>query len=108
MHRLRLKMSVFAGLSSLCLLSQRGVLADAAPAGGGARSVQSFDGNWRFLNGSLTGAEKTDFDDSGWKTVDVPHDWSIAGPFDQNARTGRGGGFLPSGVGWYRKHFTTT
>src|SRR5262249_12376280 len=36
----------------------------------------------------------------------VPHDWSIEGPFDETHLTGQGGGFLPAGVGWYRKHFT--
>ena len=36
----------------------------------------------------------------------MPHDWSIAGPVDEKNPTGQGGGFMPSGVGWYRKHFT--
>ena len=36
----------------------------------------------------------------------MPHDWSIEGPFDQNAPTLGNGGYLPAGVGWYRKHFT--
>ncbi len=45
------------------------------------------------------------FDDSRWRTLDLPHDWGIEGPFDQNlpGPTGK----LPwAGVGWYRKHFT--
>jgi beta-galactosidase len=37
--------------------------------------------------------------------VDAPHDWSIEGPFDEKNPTGRDGGYLPAGVGWYRKHF---
>lgn len=36
----------------------------------------------------------------------MPHDWSIEGPFDKDNPTGKGGGFLPSGVGWYRKSFS--
>ena len=36
----------------------------------------------------------------------MPHDWSIEGPFDQNAPTLGNGGYLPAGIGWYRKHFT--
>jgi beta-galactosidase len=40
--------------------------------------------------------------------VDVPHDWSIEGPFAAKNPTGGAGGFLPAGVGWYRKHFTLT
>jgi beta-galactosidase len=37
--------------------------------------------------------------------LDVPHDWSIEGPFDQNEPAGPAGAFLPTGVGWYRRHF---
>jgi beta-galactosidase len=35
-----------------------------------------------------------------------PHDWAIAGPFDRHAPATGSGGFLPSGVAWYRKAFT--
>ncbi len=35
--------------------------------------------------------------------MSVPHDWAIAGPFDVKARAGGAGGFLPTGVAWYRK-----
>lgn len=65
-----------------------------------------FDKDWHFLKSDATGAEKSDFDDSTWRTFDVPHDWSIEGPFDQSNKTGGAGGFLPAGIGWYRKHFT--
>ncbi|HEV2765689.1 MAG TPA: glycoside hydrolase family 2 TIM barrel-domain containing protein, partial [Pyrinomonadaceae bacterium] len=49
---------------------------------------------------------RADFDDAAWRKLDVPHDWSIEGPFSKDNPTGKDGGFLPSGVGWYRKHFT--
>jgi beta-galactosidase len=65
----------------------------------------NFDAGWRFLKADAPGAEKPDFDDTAWRTVDVPHDWSIEGPFDEKNPTAGAGGFLPSGVGWYRKHF---
>jgi len=68
------------------------------------RTVVSLDPDWRFHRGVGEGAENPAFDDSGWSTLDVPHDWSIAGPFDRNAPTGGDGGWLPSGVAWYRKH----
>lgn len=71
-----------------------------------ARSTSAFDADWRFLKGDATGAEQPDFDDSAWRKLDVPHDWSIEGPFDKNNPTAGAGGFLPAGVGWYRKHFT--
>jgi len=69
------------------------------------RVTTSFDNDWRFLKSDAPGAEKPDFDDADWRKLDVPHDWSIEGPFDKNNPTGGAGGFLPAGVGWYRKHF---
>jgi beta-galactosidase len=65
-----------------------------------------FDKDWAFTQTDADGADKTNFDDSKWKVLDVPHDWSILGVATQNAPTGRGGGFMPSGIGWYRKHFS--
>ena len=77
----------------------------AAAAPSGARVTTSFDSDWRFLKGDAQGAERPDFDDAAWRRLDAPHDWSIEGPFDEKNPTGRDGGYLPSGVGWYRKHF---
>ncbi len=70
-----------------------------------SRQVISFDTAWRFFEGAAAGAEEPAFDDSQWRSLDVPHDWSIEGPFSQTNKTGGAGGFLPSGVGWYRKTF---
>jgi beta-galactosidase len=69
------------------------------------RITTSFDADWRFFKGAAQGAEKPEFDDSSWRKLDVPHDWSIEGPFDEKNPTRGAGGFLPAGVGWYRKHF---
>jgi beta-galactosidase len=80
-------------------------LAAAAPAETG-RVTQSFDADWRFLKADAPGAEQPDFADSAWRRLNVPHDWSIEGPFDETNQTGTAGAFLPAGVGWYRKHFT--
>lgn len=81
------------------------LLAILAPAAAG-RVTENFDAKWLFLKGDATNAEQVAFDDSNWRKLDVPHDWSIAGPFAQTNKTGGAGGFLPSGVAWYRKHFT--
>ena len=70
------------------------------------RTITPFDNDWRFLKGTADTAEKLEFNDLTWKKVNVPHDWSIEGPFDEKNLTGGGGGFLPSGVSWYRKHFS--
>ncbi len=66
-----------------------------------------FDFDWKFALNVQQGAEQPDFDDSEWRMLNVPHDFSIEHPFDQNFRTGGGGGFTYSGIGWYRKHFVT-
>ncbi len=70
-----------------------------------ARVVKSFDADWRFQQADAPGAEQPEFADGNWHQLDVPHDWSIAGPFSATNKTGGAGAFLPSGVGWYRKHF---
>src|SRR5215204_1697013 len=72
------------------------------------RATTPFDADWRFLKGGAENAQNADFDDSAWRRLNVPHDWSIEGPFDAQNPTGGGGGFLPSGVSWYRKHFTVS
>ncbi len=70
------------------------------------RVTDNFDAGWSFLKADATGAEQVAFDDTTWRKLDLPHDWSIEGPFAATNLTGGAGGFLPSGVGWYRKHFT--
>jgi beta-galactosidase len=76
------------------------------PPGNRVRQIIPLDRNWLFNKGDATGADQTAFADSGWTKVNLPHDWSVEGPFDQNApMTGRGG-YLASGIGWYRAHFT--
>lgn len=73
-----------------------------------SRVTLAFDADWRFLKQDAPGAEKPEFADSAWRTVNLPHDWSIEGPFDRQNPTGAAGAFLPAGIGWYRKHFTLT
>ena len=60
---------------------------------------------WKFSLSDFPRASESDFDDSGWETVDVPHDWSILGPYDRGNPSGGQGGYLPTGVGWYRSSF---
>ena len=70
-----------------------------------ASTSESFDADWRFYKGDAVGAEQPGFDDSTWRKLDLPHDWSIEGPFAQTNKTGGAGAWLPSGVGWYREYF---
>jgi len=71
----------------------------------GARVTENFDADWRFLKADAPGAEQPEFADANWRKLNVPHDWSIEGPFAATNQTGGAGGFLPAGTGWYRKHF---
>lgn len=64
-----------------------------------------FDGDWKFSLGDSKGAEKTGFNDNSWRLLNLPHDWSIEGEYDEHATTKGSGGYLPTGIGWYRKHF---
>ena len=70
--------------------------------------ASGFENDWRFLKADAPGAEAPGFSDSAWRTVNVPHDWAIEGPFDARNPSGQAGGFLPGGVGWYRKHISLT
>jgi beta-galactosidase len=91
--------NILTGLAALFVLSFAGTVANA-------RITGAFDANWHFLNGDPTGAEQTQFDDHAWPVLDVPNDWSITGPFSETNPAGGAGVFLPTGVAWYRKHFT--
>src|SRR6266481_3147129 len=93
------------GRAIALLMIAVGLLSASAPAKGQSRRQLSMDSDWQFSLGDPAAAEQTAFDDRKWRTLDVPHDWSIEGPFDQKNPTGGAGGFLPAGVGWYRKHF---
>ena len=94
------------------------------------RRDQSFDNDWRFQRGDAAGAEDIGFDDSHWRKLDVPHDWSIEdltpvseasgegtvwvggnaptriGPFDVALSAGQEAtGWVVGGTGWYRNRF---
>jgi beta-galactosidase len=78
-------------------------LASIGTASAAPRTVTPLPDDWHFLQGDPEGAETPDLNDANWQTVSVPHDWAIAGPFDQNSRAAGENGFLPSGVAWYRR-----
>ena len=102
-------------------------LASAALAAAGPppRVCQRFDEDWRFAKGDPAGASAAAFDDSSWRRLDLPHDWSIedlpprpagqrstaalatarSGPFDPQAEGDGAVGFTVAGLGWYRKSF---
>ena len=108
MRFLKLRLTPSGSLLFLCAslaLLALAVAGNAEPAAS-PRQTLSLDAGWRFLKKDAPGAEQRDFKDGDWNTVDVPHDWSIEGPYDPKAPSGSGGGYLPTGVSWYRKSFT--
>jgi beta-galactosidase len=88
------------------------------------RETLNFDRGWLFHAGDIPspvpnthlaaymnhkagwarGAARGNFDDSDWRPVNLPHDWSVEGPFSPDHHLSSG--FLPRGVGWYRRHFS--
>lgn len=69
------------------------------------RIRDAFDFGWKFLKGDAAGAEEPGFADAAWRSLDLPHDWSVEGPFAQNEPSSGFGGNAPTGIGWYRKRF---
>jgi beta-galactosidase len=98
------KFSILIFLTALVSLS--------ASAQSESKHINLFDFDWRFHRGGALGAEVPAFDDSKWKVVDIPHDWSIEdlpgtnSPFNGDAISQVNGGFTTGGTGWYRRTFT--
>jgi len=67
------------------------------------RTILPFNLDWRFHLGDTQKASYMGYDDSAWEKVTLPHDWAVTLPFDESCSSGTG--YLPGGVGWYRKHF---
>ena len=90
-------------ISSLCLILFVATVCLANPRPG---RTFSFNQSWRFQLGDIANAKNAVFNDSKWRQLNLPHDWSIEGRFSENAPAGTGGGALPGGIGWYRKTFS--
>lgn len=87
------------GLLSLSLFAfLQAVAADS-------RSI-NFDSGWKFILGDSKDYSEANLNDSGWRLLNLPHDWAIEGSFSKDNPSGTGGGALPGGIGWYRKTFT--
>ncbi len=108
-----MKLKTLALCLALSLLSgyPRG---EPAPAQEDARTPREtilFDAGWKFHRGGADRAEQPEFDDAAWRTIDLPHDWSIedipatTSPFHRDAIGQVSAGFTIGGTGWYRKAF---
>lgn len=70
-----------------------------------AEREMNFNENWKFHLGDIAGASARQFNDRSWRTINLPHDWSIEGRPEINNPSGNDGGYYPAGIGWYRKTF---
>ncbi len=69
------------------------------------RIRENFDQSWKFVKGDPAGAQDFGFSDAAWKILNLPHDWSIEGPFNEKEAADGNGAYLPAGIGWYRKRY---
>jgi beta-galactosidase len=107
-----------------CTIAADPLLAETKPGAATAgRERLSIDEGWRFHLGDIpapvikghgasynaakagnaVGAASPSFDDSGWRLLNLPHDWAVEGPFDKEANLSQG--YRPRGIGWYRRTF---
>jgi beta-galactosidase len=125
--------AIVAERSSAPAQSQQGAAAPSSPSAGGGRERLLLDFGWRFhlghasdpvqdfgwgngggtfaKSGETIVAARPDFDDSGWRKLDLPHDWAIELPFENNklltdhGSHPLGRAFPASSIGWYRRVF---
>jgi hypothetical protein len=67
------------------------------------REVKNFNFEWKFFKGDVSNGQDPGLNDSEWRKLDLPHDWSIEANFDKSYASSTG--YLPGGIGWYRKSF---
>src|SRR5882724_3979401 len=85
--------TVCASLALLALLllsTSFQCLANSRP-----QATTDFDRDWRFHLGDIANGPDPALDDSGWRLLDLPHDWSIEGEFSDKNPATPGGGALP-------------
>jgi len=62
-----------------------------------------FNKNWKFSKGDFKDAAADAFNDSRWRDINLPHDWSVEGPLSPSLASANG--YFPGGIAWYRKSF---
>jgi len=95
-----MKRTLFTVIAALFLAAS---LLQSKPQFGNA---ELFNQNWRFELSDVKEAPNSTFDDSKWRTVSLPHDWSVEGVYSPDKASCTG--YLPGGIAWYRKTFTVS
>jgi len=91
---------------AVSLMALATICMQCSAPGPSPRRIERFTRDWKFKLGDLPGAQEPGFADSDWRTLNLPHDWSIEGAFSKDNPATTDGGALPGGIGWYRKTFT--
>jgi beta-galactosidase len=73
--------------------------------GNAQRATKLLLEDWKFSQADTQAAQLTTFNDGGWRVLNIPHDWSIEGNFAKEHPSTFNQAALPTGIGWYRKHF---
>lgn len=103
-------MNLHASAILILLLAMTGGCATATRSNAAANSSPAtrdmpFNDGWKFIRQDAAGAQQPVFDDASWRDVTLPHDWSVEGPAEEKWSSGTG--YLPAGIGWYRKSFNS-
>ncbi len=85
-------------IAALCAVTAQAQVSFGEPS--------KFNDGWLFKLADDSTAVNPKYDDSKWRKLDLPHDWSIEGQLSPSLASCTG--FLPGGIAWYRKHFTPT
>jgi hypothetical protein len=96
-------MTVMNRIHRVAVISVLLIICFSTVARGQGREILNFNFGWKFHKGEVTAGQDVMLDDSGWRNTDLPHDWSIEGPFSRENSSCTG--YLPGGIGWYRKTF---
>ncbi len=70
------------------------------------RKMVKFNKDWYFILEEGVQFAGREADEGAFRKLSLPHDWSVDFAPDEQERTGGGGGYGKSGIGWYRKHFS--
>ncbi len=100
MNKIKLTISFGIGLAMLLATPTYAVASSKADS-----KICNFDASWKFFLGDDSLASLSIYSDAKWRTLNLPHDWSIEQGIDRNAPAGNDGGYFPTGIGWYRKNF---
>jgi beta-galactosidase len=101
-----------AFLLVICLLGPMSCTQSDSQDAVDIRSARLLDFDWNFHRGDVNNGQSPELDDSAWRRLNLPHDWSIEdipgsdSPLDEEAIGGIGAGYFVGGTGWYRKTFS--